>query len=182
MQENHKERELFYIGKTIDTFCPALDQLMEYERLPKISSADCVSLRAFGFCADGGAEEWFRPLIDTESAVRRLGEATGLPFAAVRPGKGSGRTELPEAFVFGPVKYGVAAPAVSDRYYRGGGRYLFARRREKYTRQNFLLLASPNFYGIGARQMPTKRFAQSLPAPVGAGRDCALPCFGCFFV
>ena len=131
MQENHKERELFYIGKTIDTFCPALDQLMEYERLPKINSADCVSLRAFGFCADGGAEEWFRPLIDTESAVRRLGEATGLPFAAVRPGKGSGRSELPEAFVFGPVKYGIAAPAVSDRYYRGGGRYLFARRREK---------------------------------------------------
>ena len=41
----------------IDTFCPALDQLMEYERLPKINSADCVSLRAFGFCADGSAEE-----------------------------------------------------------------------------------------------------------------------------
>lgn len=122
---------MFYTGKTIDTFGPALDQLMEYERLPKINSADCVSLRAFGFCADGSAEEWFRPLIDTESAVRRLGEATGLPFAAVRPGKESGRTELPEAFVFGPVKYGVAAPAVSDRYYRGGGRYLFARRREK---------------------------------------------------
>ena len=131
MQGNHKERELFYIGKTIDTFCPALDQLMEYERLPKISSADCVSLRAFGFCADGGAEEWFRPLIDTESAVRRLEEAAELPFSSVCPGKESGGTELPEAFVFGPVKYGIAAPAVSDRYYRGGGRYLFARRREK---------------------------------------------------
>ena len=131
MQGNHKERELFYIGKTIDTFCSALDQLMEYERLPKISSADCVSLRAFGFCADGGAEEWFRPLIDTESAVRRLEEAAELPFSSVCPGKESGGTELPEAFVFGPVKYGIAAPAVSDRYYRGGGRYLVARRREK---------------------------------------------------
>lgn len=122
---------MFYIGKTIDTFCPALDQLLEYEKLPKISSADCVSLRAFGFCADGGAEEWFRPLIDTESAVRKLGEAAEVPFLAVRLGKESCRMELPEAFAFGPVKYGIAAPAVSDRYYRGSGRYLFARRREK---------------------------------------------------
>lgn len=122
---------MFYIGKTIDTFSPALDQLMEYEKLPKISSADCVSLRAFGFCADGGAEEWFRPLIDTESAVRKLGEASEVPFLAVRLGKESCRIELPEAFAFGPVKYGIAAPAVSDSYYRGGGRYLFARRREK---------------------------------------------------
>lgn len=132
MQENHKEREreLFYIGKTIDTFCPALEQLMEYERLPKISSVDCVSLRAFGFCSDGGAEEWFRPLIDTESAVRKLGEVAEVPFSVVRLGKESSRMELPEAFVFGPVKYGIAAPAVSDRYYRGGGRYLFAQRRE----------------------------------------------------
>ena len=104
---------------------------MEYEKLPKISSADCVSLRAFGFCADGGAEEWFRPLIDTESAVRKLGEASEVPFLAVRLGKESCRIELPEAFAFGPVKYGIAAPAVSDSYYRGGGRYLFARRREK---------------------------------------------------
>lgn len=122
---------MFYIGKTIDTFCPALDQLMEYEKLPKISSADCVSLRAFGFCADGGAEEWFRPLIDTESAVRKLGEASEVPFLAVRLEKESCRIELPEAFAFGPVKYGIAAPAVSGSYYRGGGRYLFARRREK---------------------------------------------------
>ena len=122
---------MFYIGKTIDTFCPALDQLMEYEKLPKISSADCVSLRAFGFCADGGAEEWFRPLIDTESAVRKLGEASEVPFLTVRLGKESCRIELPEAFAFGPVKYGIAAPAVSGSYYRGGGRYLFARRREK---------------------------------------------------
>lgn len=104
---------------------------MEYEKLPKISSADCVSLRAFGFCADGGAEEWFRPLIDTESAVRKLGEASEVPFLTVRLGKESCRIELPEAFAFGPVKYGIAAPAVSDSYYRGGGRYLFARRREK---------------------------------------------------
>lgn len=122
---------MFYIGKTIDTFSPALDQLMEYEKLPKISSADCVSLRAFGFCADGGAEEWFQPLIDTESAVRKLGEASEVPFLTVRLGKESCRIELPEAFAFGPVKYGIAAPAVSDSYYRGGGRYLFARRREK---------------------------------------------------
>ena len=122
---------MFYIGKTIDTFFSALDQLMEYEKLPKISSAYCVSLRAFGFCADGGAEEWFRPLIDTESAVRKLGEASEVPFLTVRLGKESCRIELPEAFAFGPVKYGIAAPAVSDSYYRGGGRYLFARRREK---------------------------------------------------
>lgn len=122
---------MFYIGKTIDTFCPALDQLMEYEKLPKISSADCVSLRAFGFCADGGAEEWFRPLIDTESAFRKFGEAAEIPIAVVSLGKGAGRMRLPEAFVFGPVKYGIAAPSVSDRYYRGGGRYLFARRCEK---------------------------------------------------
>lgn len=73
---------MFYIGKTLDTFCAALDQLMEYEKLPKISSVDCVSLRAFGFCADGGAEEWFRPLIDTESALRKLGEAAEVPFLA----------------------------------------------------------------------------------------------------
>ena len=107
----------------IDTFCPALDQLMEYERLPKINSADCISLRAFGFCADGSAEEWFRPWIDTESAVRNLGDAAGLSFSAVPVCKESDGTELPEAFVFGPAKSGIAAPAVSDRYYRGGGRY-----------------------------------------------------------
>ena len=122
---------MFYTGKTIDTFCPALDQLMEYERLPKISSADCVSLRAFGFCADGGAKEWFRPWIDTESSVRNLGDAAGLSFSAAPVCRESDGTELPEAFVFGPAKSGIAAPAVSDRYYRGGGRYLFARRREK---------------------------------------------------
>ena len=122
---------MFYTGKTLDTFCPALDQLMEYERLPKISSADCVSLRAFGFCADGGAEEWFRPLLDTESAVRNLSDAAGLPFLAVHVCKGSDRMELPEAFVFGPAKSGIAAPAVSDRYYRGDGRYLFVQHREK---------------------------------------------------
>ena len=104
---------------------------MEYEKLPKISSVDCVSLRAFGFCADGGAEEWFRPLIDTESALRKLGEAAEVPFLAVRLGKEFDRMELPETFVFGPVKYGIAAPAVSDRYYRGGGRYLFVRQWEK---------------------------------------------------
>lgn len=122
---------MFYTGKTIDTFCPALDQLMEYERMPKISSADCISLRAFGFCADGGAKEWFRPWIDTESAVRNLGDAAGLSFSAALVCRESDGTELPEAFVFGPAKSGIAAPAVSDRYYRGGGRYLFARRREK---------------------------------------------------
>ena len=122
---------MFYIGKMIDTFCPALDQLMEYERLPKISSADCVSLRAFGFCADGGAKEWFRPLLDIESAVRNLSDAAGLPFLAVHVCKGSDRMELPEAFVFGPAKSGIAAPAVSDRYYRGDGRYLFVQHREK---------------------------------------------------
>lgn len=122
---------MFYVGKTIDTFCSALNQLMEYKRLPKISSPDCISLRAFGFCADGGAAEWFRPLIDTESAVRHLGEATEIPLSAVRLGKDSRMMELPEAFVFGPVKYGIAAPAVSDHYYRGSGRYLFARRQEK---------------------------------------------------
>lgn len=122
---------MFYIGKTIDTFCPALNQLMEYEGLPKISSPDCVSLRAFGFCADGGAEEWFRPLIDTESAVGKLGEAAEVPFSTIHLRKELCTMELPETFVFGPVKDGIAAPAVSDRYYRGGGRYLFARRREK---------------------------------------------------
>ncbi len=122
---------MFYIGKTIDTFCPALDQLMEYERLPKISSPDCVSLRAFGFCADGREEKWFRPLIDTESAVRKLGDAVGISFSAVRLCKVSRMMELPEAFVFGPVKNGIAAPSVSDRYYIGGGRYLFIQRREK---------------------------------------------------
>lgn len=122
---------MFYTGKTIDTFCPALDQLMEYERMPKISSADCISLRAFGFCADGGAKEWFRPWIDTESAVRNLGDAAGLSFSAAPVCRESDGTELPEAFVFGPAKSGIAAPTVSDRYYRGSGRYLFARRREK---------------------------------------------------
>lgn len=120
-----------YIGKTIDTFCPALNQLMEYERLPKISCPDCVSLRAFGFCADGRGEKWFRPLIDTESAVRKLSDAVGLPFSAVRLCRVSRMTELPEAFVFGPVKNGIAAPAVSDRYYIGDGRYLFMQRRER---------------------------------------------------
>ena len=94
---------MFYIGKTIDTFCPALNQLMEYEDLPKISSPDCISLRAFGFCADGGAKEWFRPLIDTESAVRKLGEAAGLPLSAVCLDKGFRMLEMPEAFVLGPV-------------------------------------------------------------------------------
>ena len=131
VQRNHKERELFYTGKTIDTFCPALDQLMEYERLPKISNADCVSLRAFGFCADGSAKEWFRPRIDTENAVRNLGGAAGFPFSAVPVCNESDGTELPEAFVFGPAKSGTAAPAVSDCYYRGGGRYLFARQRKR---------------------------------------------------
>ena len=104
---------------------------MEYERLPKISSPDCVSLRAFGFCADGREEKWFRPLIDTESAVRKLGDAVGISFSAVRLCKVSRMMELPEAFVFGPVKNGIAAPSVSDRYYIGGGRYLFIQRREK---------------------------------------------------
>ena len=122
---------MVYIGKTIDTFCPALNQLMEYEDLPKISSPDCISLRAFGFCADGGAKEWFRPLIDTESAVRKLGEAAGLPLSAVCLDKGFRMLEMPEAFVLGPVKNGIAAPAVSDRYYRGNGRYLFVQKREK---------------------------------------------------
>lgn len=106
---------------------------MEYEGLTKISSPDCVSLRAFGFCAEGVAEEWFRPLIDTESAVRTLGEATGFPFSADCFYKEALTIELPETFVFGPVKNGIAAPAVSDRYYRGGGRYVFVQRRgEKY--------------------------------------------------
>lgn len=114
---------------------------MEYEKLPKISSADCVSLRAFGFCADGGAEEWFRPLIDTESAVRKLGEASEVPFLTVRLGKESCRIELPEAFAFGAVKYGIAAPAMAtaiteaaeDICLRGGGK-----RNMKYlTRGDF---------------------------------------------
>lgn len=124
---------MFYIGKTIDTFCPALDQLMEHEGLPKISNPDCISLRAFGFCADGEAEEWFRPLIDMESAVRILGEVSGVPFSVVCFYKESSAIELPETFVFGPVKNGIAAPAVIDRYYKGGGRYLFVQRKgDKY--------------------------------------------------
>lgn len=122
---------MFYIGKTIDTFCPALNQLMEYEGLQKISSPDGISLRAFGFCADGGAAEWFRPFIDTESAVKKLGEGAELPISAVCLCKGSCMMKMPEAFVFGPVKNGIAAPAVSDCYYTGGGRYLFVQRREK---------------------------------------------------
>ena len=70
-------------------------------------------------------------MIDMESAVGKLGEAVEVPFSTVRLEKEYCMMELPEAFVFGPVKYGIAAPAVSDRYYRGSGRYLFARRREK---------------------------------------------------
>lgn len=120
-----------YIGKTIDTFCSALNQLTDCERIAKISSPDCISLRAFGFCADGGAAEWFRPLINTENAIRKLGDAGGGSLSAVRLGKDSHMMELPEAFVFGPVKNGIAAPAISDYYYRGGGRYLFVQRRNK---------------------------------------------------
>lgn len=122
---------MFYIGKTIDTFCPALNQLMEYEGLSGISSPDCISMRAFGFRADGEAAEWFRPFIDTESAVRKLAVAEALPISAVRTGKELHMMKTPEAFVLGPVKSGIAAPMISDRYYRGGGRYLFVQRKEK---------------------------------------------------
>ncbi len=133
MRGNYKERELLYMGKMIDTFCPALTQLMEYEGLPKIGSLDCVSLRAFGVCADGGTEEWFRPLIDTESAIRIFGEVAGLSFSAVRLRGGSCMMELPETFVLGPVKVGIAVPSLIDRYYRGSGRYLFVwRQNDKY--------------------------------------------------
>lgn len=122
---------MHYHGKTVDTFEPAIFQLMEWERITGMGSPDCISLRAFGFCADGGKDRWFRPFISTAEAVQSLRKVTDVPLKILylRPEELQSE-ELPEAFVLGALNKGIAPLGVREYYYSGEGRYLFVRRKK----------------------------------------------------
>lgn len=117
-----------YYGKTIDTFEGAVLQLLEYNGVRKLRNLDCISLRAFGFYADDAQIRKLRPFIDTEKAVKALRQVADIPVEVFPMDEEKMPGKLPEAFVLGPVKEGIAAASIGEYYYQGDGRYLFAHR------------------------------------------------------
>lgn len=118
---------MYYQGKRIDTFEPAMYQLMANKGMGHVSDFDCASLRAFGFRADETIENWFCPFIETEDSIWALRKASRIPFSVFRLNREK-KPELPVEFVLGPVRKGVAAPDICEYYYNGRGRYLFVRK------------------------------------------------------
>lgn len=66
-----------YVGKSLDGFEYAMNSLLLRENLMPAAHLDCLSLRCFGFRCEGGAGNWFRPIIHWSEYLERALRLTG---------------------------------------------------------------------------------------------------------
>lgn len=119
---------MLYYGKTLDTFEPAMAQLMRFYHLPAFRHIDCAALRCFGFSADLSIKQWFSPLISLEAAVDSFSQVFEIPMLCQAVNMLDRATSLPAAgCLLGPVEIGVAARDISTQFYMGAEKFLTIR-------------------------------------------------------
>lgn len=119
---------LLYCGKTLDTFEPAMAQLMRFYNLPAFRHIDCASLRCFGFSIDLSVERWFTPMVSLKAAIDSFSQIFEIPMLCQAVNVLDGITSIPTAgCLLGPVDAGVAARDVSAQFYVGAEKFLTIR-------------------------------------------------------
>lgn len=117
------------IEKSMDNFESGVATLLERNHFPHLDHIDALSLRCFAFARDGGVEDWFRPVISCEAAIKRLESLMGLEgYWEVLPyhiGQ-----KLPEGiYMIGPIRENILLPDLKRYYYHGDSCYFCYEKR-----------------------------------------------------
>ena len=119
---------LFYCGKTLDSFEPALRQTMRFYFNYEFPYIDCAALRCFGFTAGLEIKSLFAPIIDLPAGIAAFSQTFQVSMACQAVEDKEDILSLPSmGYMLGPIRRGVTAPDLRDRYYTGAQRFLAVR-------------------------------------------------------
>ena len=124
---------MFYCGKTLDSFEPALRQTMRFYFNYEFPYIDCAALRCFGFSAGSEIESLFAPIIDLPSGIAAFSQTFQIPMACQVVGSEKDILSLPSTgYLLGPMRCGVTAPDLRERYYIGAQRFWAVRQHSDH--------------------------------------------------
>lgn len=127
---------MYYTGKHIDTFAPAMQTLFQRNGYGVVPHLDAMGKRCFGFYNGITGTDYYMPVINTEEAVRSIAEHMGLEDKLIvyRSMCAALLKECPGAgMIYGPIVGELVLRRPRDLYYHGGNRYIFIQREQRGT-------------------------------------------------